>query len=169
MRCCAIKQIDCDFPWSQKFAEIRRVDGHAARCADNVLESFFPPASTAGCPRKWPLRWIFEAILYLLRRGLPWRMLAPCFPPVSTVRHRFYLRRDNRLWLSLNHALLLIGRDAVGREALPSAGVIDSQSVKAMESGGSRGYDAGKKTKGPQASHPDRNRRQSRPCGRPHR
>jgi transposase len=64
---------------------------------------------------------IIEAILYLLRGGLPWRMLPPCFPPVSTVRRWFYLWRDNGLWLSLNHALLLIGREALGREASPSA------------------------------------------------
>ena len=68
-----------------------------------------------GRPRKWPLRRIVEAILYLLRGGLPWRMLPPYFPPVSTVRRWFYLWRDNGLWLSLNHALLLIGREAVGR------------------------------------------------------
>lgn len=89
-----------------------------------LLEPFFPPPSHVGRPRKWPLRRIVEAILYLLRGGLPWRMLPPCFPPVSTVRRWFYLWRDNRLWLSLNHALLLIGREATGREASPSAGVI---------------------------------------------
>ena len=89
-----------------------------------VLEPFFPPPSHVGRPRKWPLRRIVEAILYLLRGGLPWRMLPPCFPPVSTVRRWFYLWRDNRLWLSLNHVLLLIGREAVGREASPSAAVI---------------------------------------------
>lgn len=60
---------------------------------------------------KWPLRRIVEAILYLLRGGLPWRMLPPCFPPVSTVRRWFYLWRDNRLSLSLNHALLLLARE----------------------------------------------------------
>ena len=49
-----------------------------------VLEPFFPPPSHVGRPRKWPLRRIAEAILYLLRGGLPWRMLPPCFPPVST-------------------------------------------------------------------------------------
>ena len=77
-----------------------------------LLEPFFPPASHVGRPRKWPMRRIVEGILYLLRGGLPWRMLPPCFPPVSTVRRWFYLWRDNGLWLSLNHALLLIGREA---------------------------------------------------------
>lgn len=112
-----------------------------------VLEPFFPPPSQVGRPPNWPLRRIIEAILYLLRGGLPSRMLPPCFPPVSTVRRWFYLWRDNGQRLSLNHALLLIGREAVGREASPSARVIDSQSVKTADSGGP-GYDAGKKIKG---------------------
>jgi putative transposase len=95
-----------------------------------LLEPFLPAPCRVGRPRNWPLRRIIEATLYLLRSGLPWRMLPPSFPSVSTVRRRFYLWRDNGLWLSLNHALLLIGREAMGREAFPSAGVIDSQSVK---------------------------------------
>ena len=106
-----------------------------------LLEPSVPPPSHVGRPRKWPMRRIVEAILYLLRGGLPWRMLPPCFPPVSTVRRWFYLWRDNGLWLSLNHALLLIGREAAGREASPSAGVIDSQSAKTTESSGPRGYE----------------------------
>lgn len=104
-----------------------------------ALEPFFPAPYHVGRLRKWPLRWIVGAIVYLLRGGFPRRML-PCFPPVSTVPRWFYLWRGNGLWLSLNHALLLIGREAVGREASRSTGVIDSPSVKTTESGGPRGY-----------------------------
>jgi transposase len=113
--------------------------GFAKRLTDDewaVLKPFVPPPSFVGRPRKWPMRRIVEAILYLLRGGLPWRMLPPCFPPVSTVRRWFYLWRDNGLWRDLNHYLLMDLRESEGREASPSAGVSDSQTVKTTESGG---------------------------------
>jgi transposase len=88
-------------------------------------------------------------MFYLLRGGLPWRMLPPkVFPPVSTVQRWFYIWRDNGLWRSITHALVMLVREAEGREASPGACVIDSQSAKTTESGGPRGYDAGKKVNG---------------------
>jgi transposase len=114
-----------------------------------VLEPLLPARSHRGRPAKWTYRQIVEAMLYLLRGGLPWRMLPPgIFPPATTVQHYFYSWRDQGLWSSLNHALLMLVRETAGREASPTAGVIDSQSVKTAESGGPRGFDAGKKISG---------------------
>lgn len=113
-----------------------------------ILEPHIPPALTGGRPREQDMRKILDAIFYLTRSGCAWEMLPKDFPPKSTVFYYFTTWKKNGTWKIMNDALRERLRIAAGKNAQPTAAIIDSQSVKTSDRSLDRGFDAGKKING---------------------
>ena len=139
-------------PWNE--ADRKKYDVIRARYSSDMSDAEFAlisgllPAPKRRGRKPTDPRIILNALFYLIRSGCPWRLLPRDFAPFTTVQNRFYTWRDSGLWPQIISILVMDAREAEGREAAPTAVVVDSQSVKTTEAGGPRGYDAARKIKG---------------------
>jgi transposase len=104
-----------------------------------LIAPMIPPAQRGGRPRETDMREVMNAVRYVLRTGCQWRQLPKDFPPRSTVYGYFWEWSRYGLLDRIHHALLVACREDEGREASPTAAIIDTQAVKATEKGAAAG------------------------------
>jgi putative transposase len=110
-----------------------------------ILQPLIPLPKTGGRPRQMDMQEVVNAIFYVVRTGCAWRLLPHEFPAWSSVYGYFRRWQQDGTWEQINDTLRLAVRQQAGRQAEPSAAIMDSQSVKSSAVSGVRGYDGGKK------------------------
>ena len=105
-----------------------------------------------GRPRKYPLRRVVDAVLYVVKSGCQWRLMPANFPPWQTVYQQFRVWRRGRIWGQVTKALREQVRKAQGRNATPTVAIIDSQSAKTALKGGGAVTTRARKSKGASAT-----------------
>jgi transposase len=102
-----------------------------------LIEPLIPPAKPGGRPRPADMRHMLDGLFYVVRTGCQWRHLPPppAFPPWPTVYGYFRAFLATGTWESLRHHLVMMLREQEGREASPTAAIIDTQSVRTSEKG----------------------------------
>ena len=106
----------------------RRSERYATDLKDEefaLIADFLPERKRLGRPRTTDFHEVVNAIMYLLRTGCQWKMLPKDFPPSGTVYDYFRSWKRDGVWARVHHKLLMAVRENCGREASPTAGIID--------------------------------------------
>jgi putative transposase len=133
-------------PISETSAKRKSYSSDLSTGEHEEIRPHIPQPKKGGRPAEYDRVEIVNAVRYLLRTGCSWRLLPHDFPPWGTVYHYFSVWRRDGTWERIHGTLRDRLREAEGREAEPSAAIIDSQSVKTTEKGGSMGMMPGRKS-----------------------